>query len=375
MALFTTLGAGFPYLPVYYQGLGLDLGAIGALASLTAGVQLLASPIWGAVADRFARSRLALPVAAIVAAVGGVALVNSRDLPHIFGAAFVLAVGVAGIEPILDAQAVETLGADRGSYGRVRAWGTGTFVVVSLFVGAMIDRFGIAVLFLIYVPSLLVTGMIGMGITRGTAHGGVSIARGAINLIAMPRMRVFLVGTFLQAASLSAVTAFYSIRMIAVGGSSAQVGLAWAIGALIETAILWNYGRIAGRWGTSRPLVLGAAVFAFRAAAASLASDPTILILIGLAEGMGAGLLFAGGIIFVAERAPRGLASTAQGVFRATIGLAAIVGTALGGVIANALGITGLFDVCAVIAGVATLAIALAVRGTTAQTDAPAPSA
>lgn len=41
---FVAVGAAFPYLPVHYRALGLDLGTIGLLAALSAATQLVAAP-------------------------------------------------------------------------------------------------------------------------------------------------------------------------------------------------------------------------------------------------------------------------------------------------------------------------------------------
>src|SRR5450759_2013849 len=70
---FVAVGAAFPYLPVHYRALGLNLGTIGLLAALSAATQLVAAPAWGAIADQFGRSRLTLPAASIVAASGALA--------------------------------------------------------------------------------------------------------------------------------------------------------------------------------------------------------------------------------------------------------------------------------------------------------------
>ena len=68
IALFVAVGASAPFLPVYYDSLGIDVRLIPLLASLMAGAGLFGSPLWGATADRFPHSRLVLPAAAVLAA-------------------------------------------------------------------------------------------------------------------------------------------------------------------------------------------------------------------------------------------------------------------------------------------------------------------
>src|SRR3954447_21585936 len=71
LVYYAAIGAAFPYLPVFYRGIGLGLAEIGALTALQATVQLFFAPVWGGLADRFPRTRVTLPLAAFVATVGG----------------------------------------------------------------------------------------------------------------------------------------------------------------------------------------------------------------------------------------------------------------------------------------------------------------
>ncbi|MGH2386298.1 MAG: MFS transporter, partial [Candidatus Limnocylindria bacterium] len=61
LALYGAVGASFPYLAVFYASRGLGLETIGLLTSLAAAAGLVAAPIWGTLADRFAGSPLVLP--------------------------------------------------------------------------------------------------------------------------------------------------------------------------------------------------------------------------------------------------------------------------------------------------------------------------
>lgn len=363
---FAAFGSSWPYLPVYYRDLGLDLGTIGLLAALAAATQLIGSPIWGGVADRFPRSRLVLPAAAVVAVVGASVLVGAATLPGVAVGALVLALGGAGIGPLLDARTLDILGADRIRYGQLRAWGSLAFVVGAWLVGGLIDARGSDGLFLAYIPMLGLTALITLTLPRRSpATRTVSIFRGAWSLIRAPEMRLFLFGALLVWTMLQAANSFYSIQIVALGGSAQTVGLAWAVGALIEVPLMFGFPRLAERFGAERLLVVGAAAFAVRAAAAALATDATTLVLIAPIEGLAFALFFVGGVAYVASRASSELAATAQGVYAGMAGLASIIGSALGGIVAGALSIASLFAVAAVCSGVAAAVIAFAVRSRT----------
>src|SRR5688500_6643063 len=155
IAAFGAVGAWYPYLAVFYSDRGLDLGTIGLMTALGAAAGLVSAPVWGAIADRFAGSRLIIPIRALVTAMGGTGIALVDGVLAIAVALVVASVAFAGIGPILDARALETVGSDRNRYGRFRAWGSGAFIVVVAVTGAIVERAGITSMFVVYVAALL----------------------------------------------------------------------------------------------------------------------------------------------------------------------------------------------------------------------------
>jgi PPP family 3-phenylpropionic acid transporter len=359
---FAAIGAAFPYLPVFYREIGLGLEQIGILTALQAAIQLLLAPVWGGLADRFPRTRLTLPLAAAVATVGATLLFRATDFPSVLTGSLILYAGISGIAPTLDARTLETLGTERRSrYGEVRAFGSLAFVLSTLAVGFVLDAEGARALFWIYIPFLVGTVAVTATIPRrGASHQSINLLRGASEFLTTSGVALFLVGFTVVWASLAAVTAFYSIQVVALGGSAGLVGIAWAFGAVIEVPLMYAFPRIAKRVGTERLVVFGTLAFALRALLASIITEPVALVLIAPLEGIGFACVFVGGVTVLAARAPAGLQGTAQGLFAGASGLATIIGSVAGGAIAEAIGIPGLFLVCAAGALVGTVIVALA---------------
>jgi Major Facilitator Superfamily. len=197
---------------------------------------------------------------------------------------------------------------------------------------------------------------------RGTTRS-VNLTRGAGEFLGTPGVALFLGGFTVVWAALAAVTAFYSIQIVALGGSPGLVGIAWAFGAIIEVPYMYAFPRIAARFGTERLVVLGSIAFALRAVLAALAVDPTDLVFIAPLEGLGFASVFVGGVTLIAARAPVGLQGTAQGFFAASSGLATIIGSIAGGAIAGALSIPALFLACAGVSLVGSVIVAVALLG------------
>ncbi len=364
LVYFAALGASFPYLPVYYRELGLGLTRIGVLTAIQAGVQLVLAPVWGGLADRFPRSRATLPLAALVATAGATILFRAADFSGVLAGSLILYGGLSGIGPTLDARTLETLGPERrGRFGQVRAFGSLAFVLATLGVGFVLDAQGAQALFWVYLPFLLATAAVTAAIPRrgsGTTRS-VNLLRGAGAFLARPGMVLFFSGFTVVWAALAAMNAFFSIQIVALGGSPGLVGIAWSFGAFIEVPFMYAFPHIGARFGTERLVVIGSLAFALRGVLAALIADPVALILVAPLEGIGFTCVFVGGVTVVAARAPAGLGGTAQGLFSASAGLATILGSIGGGTVAGALGIPGLFAICASVGLVGTgmLAIAL----------------
>jgi MFS family permease len=197
---------------------------------------------------------------------------------------------------------------------------------------------------------------------RGT-NRSVSLLRGASDILGAPGMLVFFGGFTIVWTALAAANAFYSIQVVALGGGNALVGIAWAFGAVIEVPLMYAFPRLGARFGTERLLVFGALVFTIRSVLAATAAQPTALVMIAPLEGLGFACVFVGGVTVLAARLPASLGGTAQGLFSASAGLATIVGSVVGGAIAGAVGIPGLFAACAVLGLVGTAAVGYAVLG------------
>ncbi len=364
LVYFGAIGAAYPYLPVFYHDLGLSFGQIGLLTAIQAATQLVLGPIWGGLMDRFPRVGLTLPLAAAVAAAGGFILFLASDFESSLAGSMLLFAGLAGIGPTLDARTLETLGPrGRDRYGQVRAFGSLAFVVVALLVGLLLEARGSRALFWVYLPCLIGTVLVTATIRRRGTNRSVSMLRGAGQILGAPGILVFFVGFTIVWTSLTAVNAFYSIQVVALGGSTGLVGFTWAFGAIIEVPLMYAFPRLGRRFGPERLMVFGALVFMLRASLASVAVDPLALVLIAPLEGTGFACAFVGGVTVLAARLPASLGGTAQGLFSACAGLATIIGSVVGGTIAGAVGIHGMFAASGAIALVGTIVLGYAVLG------------
>ena len=364
LALYGSVGASFPYLAVFFGSRGLGLEAIGLLTALTAVAGLVAAPLWGTLADRFAGSWGVLPTAATLAAIGALALVLAEGPVPIALAVMGMSLAFSGLGPTLDARALETVRGSRDRYGGLRAWGSASFIFVVWATGALIERAGASSMFVVYIPALLVLALVTIPL------------RGAVNEIRLPRLTGigvvlqhpplarFLLAILLVWSASMGINWYYSIHLLDLGAPGELVGAAWAIGALVEVPIMSAYPWLASRIGAERLLILGAVAFALRALALAIVNDPVLATLTMVLHGIGFGLVLVGGVTYVARHAPPAVAATAQGVLSAAVfSLALIIGPSVGSFTAAAWGVGAMFALSCVAGLAAVPLLWLAIGG------------
>jgi MFS transporter, PPP family, 3-phenylpropionic acid transporter len=355
--LFGAVAAYFPYIAVYFRSIGLDLPAIGVLAALNAGVAVVAAPAWGALVDRTRDVRGPLLVAGLWSAAAGIWLAVTRE-PLLVGIAVAtLAAGSAGLGPMLDSRTIQIVGKNRDRYGRARAFGSLAFTIGALGVGILIGQTGPQGMFLVYVPGLFLTGVVAYvllgGRDRGTGATGrfaTSFASGLSDLVRDPTLLLFFIGSVLLWIAVSAVHTFLSVHLVQLGASSALVGLVWTPGALVEVPLMLAFPLLVRRIGAERLLVLGGLAFAVRAGLWALTSDPLLFVAIAPLGGIGFALFYVGTVTYVSRAVPPSVQATAQGLFSGTaFSIGSILGAILGGQVAAAITIPGMFAVSAVV--------------------------
>ena len=102
------------------------------------------------------------------------------------------------------------------------------------------------------------------------------------------------------------------------------------------------------RVGAERLLVLGGLAFAARAGLWALTSEPLLFVAIAPLGGIGYALFYVGTVTYVSRAVPPSVQATAQGLFSGTaFSIGTILGAVIGGQIAAALTIPGMFAVSA----------------------------
>src|SRR3954471_11739645 len=179
---FTAVAVWVAYAALYFQSLGVSLGAIGLLAAIPSVVAIFAAPAWGLLADRIGDVRPPYLAGALWAATFALILATGPQMPWLVIVVGLLAVGTSGLTPLVDARTIQRLWPDRSRYGRARVWGSVSFMITTVAVGTIVPVVGLASAFVVYAVAMAaggVSAMVLLGRPDRALHiGGVGAVGG-----------------------------------------------------------------------------------------------------------------------------------------------------------------------------------------------------
>lgn len=368
-ALFVIYGVHLPYLPVWLDWRGLSAAEISLVTAAPFFVRLVVTPAIAIYADQTDAHRRMVVVLGWCAAAAGLALALAPGFWSILAVAITFSIAVTSIMPLLETVAVAGVRSGGLDYGRMRLWGSLSFVVATVTGGLVIERLGAAAGVWMIAAGAVLTALASHLLPRPRA-----VAAAAATPLRMPRLDeaaellrspIFLAFLVAAGAIQGAHAAFYTFGALdwrSQGLSAGTIGALWMIGIAAEVALFAFSGAVMRHVWATTLLIAGAAAAVVRWSAMAL--DPPLAMLLGLQVLHGAtyGAAHLGAIHFISRAVPERTAGTAQALY-ATVaaGIAMGLSTLLSGVLYEQLGGRGAYAGMAAIALVGLLA-AVAVR-------------
>ena len=335
-AVFAVVGVVAPFWPVFLKARGLSAPEIGLLLSAGLWLRVLLNPLIAQWADRRGERRRPLLILSAAAMGGFFCFLFAEGFWGLMAVNLVASVAFSSIIPLGETVVLATvyrLGLD---YGRLRIWGSLTFIATSLAGGPMLAAFGSwSVLWAILGFMAMVLGA--CALLPESRHGEKPTAKktGAVwHLLRQPVFLLFLVAGGLGHASHAVLYGFATLHWRGIGYSDVVVGLLWAEGVAAEIALFWLGHRLLRRFGAANLLVLGAGAGVIRWAAMGLSDALWLAFLTQSLHAFTFGAAHLGAMHFIARAVPQEMSATAQSLHGAVgAGIAVGLVMALAGVL------------------------------------------
>lgn len=367
--LFLTIGLIGPYWPVWLESRGMTPGQIGLLVAASLLVRTVTNPILGALVDRRGDRRRPILVLAVVSLGAYALFFAAGSFWQLLALTALSSAAFTAIMPLGDSLTVVKSAEGRIDYGRMRLWGSLSFIAASVAGGAVIERY--ATESLLWLISGALAALVGVcavlpdvRIDRAVdpAHAG---RRGLGRLAVHPVFLLFLGSASAIHASHMVYYGFGALHWQAAGLSLDAVGLLWAEGVVVEVAVFAGSAAVLRRMSPPRLLALAGVAAAVRWTVLSSTTDWLILLVVQSLHGLSFAACHLGAVHFLARAAPRSLSAGAQTVYT-SVATGLLPGVAMLGVgrLYSALG-GGAYLVASAVAALAVgLAVALDRRWT-----------
>jgi len=347
---FGVLGIFLPYFNLYCYHLGFSGLQIGILSALRSLAMVLFPMIWGALADRFQiRKPIYILCTLLSSAIWGLYLFFVDFWSMLLIAAF-YGIFYAPIISFLEAVTMDVLGQEKKSYGRIRAWGSISFIVMVLVLGKIIDLYSIDIILILILAGSLILAAVSVGIPAIKPKKHELLQSGADSLLER-RVIIFLFCAFLMLVSHGAYYGFFSIHLENLGYGSTFIGIAWALASTAEILVMIKSDKIFDRFSLENVLFFSFMVSASRWMILFFAGSTLVILVSQILHAVTYGTFHMASILYIDRLAPSQAKTLGQAVNNAlTYGLGLMVGFFVNGYVYGITGSHTLFLMSALIA-------------------------
>ncbi len=347
---FGVLGIFLPFFNLYCYHLGFSGLRIGILSAVRSVVMVLFPLIWGALADRLNARRPIYILCNFSSALIWMLYLFTVDFWPMLVITVFYGIFYAPIISFLEAFTMDLLGREKKSYGRIRAWGSISFIITVLMLGKIIDLYSVEIIVVLILAGSLMLSSI------STRIPDIQIAKKnrltpEAKSLAQRRVLVFLFCAFLMLVSHGAYYGFFSIHLENLGYGTTFIGLAWALASTAEILVMIRSDQIFNRFSLEAVLIFSFMVAALRWFILFFAqSVPAILLSQGL-HALTYGTFHMASILYIDRLAPDKAKTLGQAVNNAvTYGLGLMVGFFINGYLFEITGSFALFIISSLIA-------------------------
>jgi PPP family 3-phenylpropionic acid transporter len=336
-ALFLVYGMHVPYLPVWLDARGLSEGEIAFVTAAPFFLRLFTTPALALHADHSASHRRMVVVSSVLALAAVLLLSAAEGFWWVLVTALPFALATSGIMPLTEAMAVKGARSEAMHYGRVRLWGSLSFVVMGLAGGAAVDRLGASVIIWLLIAGTAMTAAAATFLPGGAEAQEPDrpsriekppVTSEALGLLRSRVFLFFLVGAGAVQGAHATFYTFGALHWRSQGLSAVWCGVLWAVAVLSEVCLFAWADRLGARLKEPASLLMwgaGAAVLRWLV----MAFDPPLAVLIPLQtlHGLTYGASHLGAILFLGRAVPPAVAGTAQALY-ATMAAGIVMGAA-----------------------------------------------
>lgn len=335
-ALFVIYGTHTPFTPLWLGWKGLSADEISIIMSAPLFLRVLVTPGLALWADRHQSHRSTMIALAWASSGIVLLLASAQGFWALLLLMILLVICNSSVMPLAETIAVRGVREAGLDYGRMRLWGSLSFIAASFSGGLILDRTGagsgiwlvatgcaLTVLAAHLLPKLPARVLAG----RETMREPLWHAKQPRQLLANKTFLAFLVAAGGSQAAHAAMLNYGTLIWQQQGLTAGTSGALWAIAVLAEVALFAGSGKLLARYGAANILIAGAALSVLRWVLMAFNPPLALLVPLQVLHAVTYGGSHIGAIYFIAQAVPPAMQGTAQALY-ATIASGIAMGAA-----------------------------------------------
>jgi MFS transporter, PPP family, 3-phenylpropionic acid transporter len=324
-AYFAVVGLQTPYLPLWLDWKDLDARQIALVTAVPMFVRTLISPAIAFGSDRLGEHRAVTVGLTWFGLLALLALTQSSGFWPILAVMLVFSLAWTTVLPLAETIAMGAVRSLAADYGRMRVWGSVSFIAASMAGGWLIEHTGAATAIWLILLAVFATALVTLRLPSQAELGnGETPERAtfadAIALARAPPFLLFVLAAGAVQASHAVLYVFGVLNWRAQGLSTAWCGALWALSIIVEIVL---FARAAAVLRLIDPLTLvlaGGAVAVVRWGAMGFDPPLWLLVPLQLAHAVTFAATHLGAVHFLANAVAPASAATAQALYSAMAG-------------------------------------------------------
>ena len=309
---FINAGIYMPFWPVWLESRGMGPVEIGLLFAIGRFARVISSPLIAYGADRLGTRRA--PLLLLTGCTTAIFLLYHYCESVWQFAAVAAAVGVAWgtVMPLGDSLAIVNSQTRQIDYGRVRLWGSMSFILAALGGGKMLESAPEAAIFWVLIASFVAL-FIACGLLPDTRVETEPIHMvGIWRLFANPLFALFMISSALLQTSHLVVYNYGTLHWRAAGVSDGIIGMLWATGVIAEVLLFAIGARFVDRLGPGRLFLMAASAGVLRWTVLAFSTALPVLFVVQSLHAFTFGAAHLAAMAFISRAIPAHLSATAQ---------------------------------------------------------------
>lgn len=324
-AIFLLVGIFLPFFPVWLKSRGLDEIEISFILATPLLSRIVFTPIISFLADHLGDRRRVLIMLTWGSFISLLAFAPLSGFWPLLTASVIFGIFWTSVMPLTESIVMTEVKLQGLDYGRIRLWGSLTFIVTSFGGGFVIDRWGSGMILPMMLTAVVITALSAYSLPFGSDKKQMEKAaplppihwREATKLLHSKLFILFL----MTSASIQATHAIYygfgTLHWQSLNIAAGIIGSLWAIGVIAEVSLFAWSRPILERFDPTKLLIIAALGALIRWTITAFDPPIAILFFVQVLHALSFGAAHLGAIHFIARAVPEHYSATGQGLYAA----------------------------------------------------------